>query len=111
MGVRPTDFRLAEGAAPGLPRLTVVPDVVEDLGAETMLLFPTDAPRVSLEAVRAAHDAQDDDDATLLGNDRAVFTARIEGRRGPRPGQPIELAIDNARLYFFDPASGASLRA
>jgi multiple sugar transport system ATP-binding protein len=88
----------------------VTPDVVEDLGAETMLIFRSDAPRVSLEAVRAAHDASDDDDGQLLGDNRAQFTARIEGRRGPHTGQPIELAIDNARLYFFDPASGTALR-
>jgi multiple sugar transport system ATP-binding protein len=108
MGVRPTDFRLANGDS-GRPRMTVTPDVVEDLGAETMLIFPTDAPRVSAEAVRAAHDVESDDEGTFVHVDHAVFTARIEGRRGPRVGDAIELEVDHHRLYFFDPATGASL--
>ena len=51
LGIRPTDFEHAAGADPALPRMRVRADVVEELGAETHLIFAVDAPRVSVEAV------------------------------------------------------------
>ena len=67
---------------PSEPRITVRPDVVEELGGVTNLLFPIDAPRVQTDATRAAIEAASDDDATLLADDhRARFCASIDGRR------------------------------
>ena len=51
LGMRPTDFEHAAGADPSLPRMRVKADVVEELGAETHIIFAVDAPRVSAEAV------------------------------------------------------------
>ena len=109
LGIRPTDFRAASEAPESWPRMTVKPDVIEELGAETHLILTIDAPKVSAEAVRAANDSDEDD--MIFADDKAVFTARVEGRRGPTVHEGIELAVDNARLYFFDPESGASLTA
>ena len=48
---------------------------------------------------------------TLLADeDGATFTARIDPRRSPRPGTPVELAVESERVHFFDPETGASIR-
>ena len=107
LGVRPTDLRHPEEAPAGLPRITVRPDVVEELGSVSNLLFPLDAPRVTTDATRAAIEAEGDDDTTLLADDlRARFCASVDGRREVALGEEIELAVDNQHLHFFDPDDG-----
>src|SRR5207249_3456028 len=69
LGVRPTDFEYADAASPGLPRITVTANVVEELGAESQVIFPIDAPRVLIEAAEA--DA--DEGRLLAGDQRAMF--------------------------------------
>ena len=107
LGIRPTDFQHGAGADPGLPRIRVRPDVVEDLGSEHHLIFAVDAPRVSAEAVRAATESADGDEVTLLADDRASFTARLDARRTIAPGTEVELALDHRRFHFFEPSTGA----
>ncbi len=110
LGIRPTDLRHAADAPEGQPRITVRPDLVEELGGVSNVLFPIDAPRVQTDATRAAIEAASDDDATLLADDRrARFCAAIDGRRGITLGEAVELAVDHRHLHFFDPASGESL--
>jgi len=110
LGIRPTDFEHGATADPELPRIRVRADVVEDLGAENHLVFPIDAPRVSAEAVRAATETASDDEGTLFADDqRALFTAVVDARRAVSVGKEIELAVDYARLHFFDPGSGTAL--
>jgi multiple sugar transport system ATP-binding protein len=109
LGIRPSDFEYDAVADPGLPRLRVRADVVEDLGAELHVIFPVAAPRVSAEAVRAAAEAGDDDAVALLADDRAVFTAVLDARHPLRSGTDVTLAVDHARLHFFDPATGLAL--
>jgi multiple sugar transport system ATP-binding protein len=85
-------------------------DVVEELGAETHVIFPLDAPRVVAEAVKAAADATvDDDGAPFVDDQRAQFTAVVDGHRPVAPGTEIELAVETGRIHFFDPATGAVL--
>ena len=110
LGVRPTDLRPAEEAPAGLPRIRVRPDVIEELGGLSNLLFPLEAPRVRTDATRAAIDASGDDDATLLADDgRARFCASIDGRRKVVLGDEVELAVDHQYLHFFDPVSGVAI--
>jgi multiple sugar transport system ATP-binding protein len=110
LGIRPTDFEHAAIADPSLPRLRVTVDVVEELGAETHVIFPIDAPRVVAEAVRAAADAAADDEGALFADDdRSLFTAAVEGHRPVAPGTELELAVETSRLHYFDPATGAVL--
>jgi multiple sugar transport system ATP-binding protein len=109
LGIRPTDFEHAAGADPTLPRMRVRADVVEELGAETHLIFAVDAPRVSVEAVRAA---TEDEDGTLFADDqRAQFTARVDGRKHIGTGDDVDLAVDTSHFHFFEPDTGASLAA
>ncbi len=109
-GIRPTDFAHSDDAPADLPRMRITPSVVEELGAETYLVFTIDAPRVDTEATRAAADAERTDEMTLLADEEgAVFTARIDPRRSTRPGTAMELAVDSERVHFFDPDTGESL--
>ena len=108
VGVRPTDFRESDDADPSLPRLRVRASLVEDLGAESHVMFSLDAPRVVAEALKGVED-MDEEEGLLADDNRARFTARIDGQHVVTPGMEIELAVDPARLHFFDPASGAVL--
>jgi multiple sugar transport system ATP-binding protein len=110
-GVRPTDFELAgPHVDPSWPRITVVADVVEQLGAESHVQFTLDAPRMVAEAVRAAADTRAEGEDRLLADDeRARFVARITGRQAVEPGARVELAVDHGQLHFFDLESGAAL--
>ena len=86
------------------PRITVRPDVIEELGGVSNLLFPIDAPRVATDATRAAIEAATDDDATLLADDqRARFCASIDGRRHVVLGEDIELADRPPASAFLRP--------
>jgi multiple sugar transport system ATP-binding protein len=111
LGIRPTDIRHALDAPAGEPRIVVRPDLIEELGGVTNVLFPIEAPRVQTDATRAAIEAASDDDATLLADDRrARFCAAIDGRRAVTTGEDLELAVDHRRLHFFDCATGETLR-
>jgi multiple sugar transport system ATP-binding protein len=110
LGIRPTDLRHTSDAPAAQPRITVQPDVVEELGGVSNVLFPIDAPRVQTDATRAAIEAASDDDATLLADDqRARFCAAIDGRRPVVAGEHVELAVDHRHLHFFDPESGDAI--
>jgi multiple sugar transport system ATP-binding protein len=109
VGIRPTDFKDGESADSSLPRLRVRATVVEDLGAESYVIFTVDAPRVVAEAVKAAADTAAPGETLLAYDTRAVFTARLDGERVVAQGAEINLAVDPIRLYLFDPATGAVL--
>jgi multiple sugar transport system ATP-binding protein len=104
-GLRPEAFQDAALADPGLPTLDVEVAVVEELGADTHVIFAVDAPRVDVSEVRAA---SGDEDA-LLPVDGALFTARVDPATAARPGAPLRLAVDPARLHYFEPESGSRL--
>jgi multiple sugar transport system ATP-binding protein len=108
VGVRPTDLLVADGG--DLPRLRAELEVVERLGAESHVIFPVDSPRLSGAAAAAADEATEEGDATLLAEDnRARFTARIEGRKRFTAGETIELAVQPDTLHLFDPETGRAL--
>ena len=109
VGVRPTDFAHADAADAALPRLTVRPEVVEDLGSELHLIFPLDAPRVVAEAVRAAVEDIAEEEGLFADDQRALFTARVGPEHRVQPGSPITLAVDARRMHFFEPATGEVL--
>jgi multiple sugar transport system ATP-binding protein len=80
--------------------------VLEELGSDTHVIFPIDAPRVEAEELRAAADHEED---ALLADERSLFNARVASRTEARVGEPLRLAVEPASLYFFDPDTGASL--
>jgi multiple sugar transport system ATP-binding protein len=107
LGIRPQEFSLAEDD-PRLPAMTVEPAVVEELGSETHAIFPIDAPSVDSEEVRATTD-EGDSSVLLASHRRALFTASLPEGTAVEIGQPLKLALNPARLHFFDPETGARL--
>ena len=103
---------------PGEPRIVVRPDLVEELGGVTNVLFPIDAPRVQTDATLAAIEAASDDDATLLADDnRARFCAsrrpapRRAGRRSRAGHRPSASALlrPGVRRRNQSPVSGGGV--
>jgi multiple sugar transport system ATP-binding protein len=106
LGIRPESFEDAAFADPSLPRIGVTTRVVEELGADTHVIFEVDAPPVDASAVREASG----DEAVFLAG-KTVFTARVDPRTHARVNAPIELAADPRGFYFFDSATGEALEA
>jgi multiple sugar transport system ATP-binding protein len=104
LGIRPEAFEDVAFALPGQPTIAVELTVVEELGSDAHVLFPVDAARISAESLQAQAE-----DATLLADEKSLFTARIDPRSSARPGGSLTLALDPARFHFFDPATGESL--
>ena len=105
LGARPEAFEDAAFADPSLPQIDVDVTVVEELGSDTHVVFPVDAPRVETEELRGA---TADEDA-LLAEDRAVFNGRVDPRTAASAGLRLRLVVDPMRFYFFDPATGENL--
>jgi multiple sugar transport system ATP-binding protein len=108
LGIRPESFEDASLADQALPRVEVEVAVLEELGSDSHVIFPIEAPRVEAEELRAAADHEDE---ALIADDRALWNARIDSKTEARVGSRLRLAVDTSRLYFFDPESGASLTA
>ncbi len=111
LGIRPTNFEYRTSSTDqGMPTMTVTADVLEELGADTNVIFSVAAPPVRTDAVAAAADVDDASDAQLIADDtKTAFTARVDGRHAIHVGESIELAVDTARLHFFDVATGTVL--
>jgi multiple sugar transport system ATP-binding protein len=107
VGIRPEAFEDTALADPSLPSIEVPVEVVEDLGPDTHVIFPIEAPPVDAGGLRAAVEQ----DETLLPDDRAKFTARVDPATSARPGERFRLAVDAAKFHYFDPETGERLEA
>ncbi|MEM8923823.1 MAG: sn-glycerol-3-phosphate ABC transporter ATP-binding protein UgpC [Actinomycetota bacterium] len=100
VGIRPEDLEdaaLAPDGAGDRARLAVTVDVREALGAETLIHFGVDAPSV---------DSGDPDALDELGGATANrWVGRFSPRTRAKVGDDIMVAVDTARLHFFDAAS------
>ncbi len=110
LGIRPEHFEdaaLVTGAekADGVTFPTTV-DVLESLGADKFAYFTFGgevARHAELEEL--ARDAGAADAAG--GGDQVV--ARLDAASGAREGEKIDLWVDTAKMYIFDPDTGANL--
>jgi multiple sugar transport system ATP-binding protein len=105
LGIRPEAFEDTELAPPDLPRVTVHVEVLEELGADTHAFFRVDSPRVSTD-IRVAGE---NEEATLLAEERTLFTARVDPRTRIRAADSATLSVDPRRFHFFDPVDGSAL--
>jgi multiple sugar transport system ATP-binding protein len=105
-GIRPEAFEDAAFADPSLPRIDAKVEVVEELGADTHVLFTVAAPRVEATEVR---EAAGDEDAALAAVEGSLFTARVDPATSAKPGAPLRLAVDPSRFHYFDPETGLRL--
>jgi multiple sugar transport system ATP-binding protein len=106
LGMRPESFEDALFADPSLPQIDVVVNVVEELGSDSHVIFPIDAPRVETEELLETRDGEDE---SLLARDQAVFNARVDPRTRASAGSSLRLAVDPTRFHFFDPETGENI--
>jgi multiple sugar transport system ATP-binding protein len=106
LGVRPDDLHVASDDE--VPVLSARVEVVEELGAECLVVFALDAAPVAAEAVAAARDG-DEEERLLIDDRRALWTARVPGRRDIAPGDTIGLTIDTRHVHVFDPRTGDAI--
>ena len=93
-GIRPEDLydsKLESGAR--FPTIPATVRSIEELGSEHIVHLSVDAVRI---------DSGDPDAVEELGN-AANTVAKFETVSAIRSGEPIELAVDAAKLHFFDP--------
>jgi multiple sugar transport system ATP-binding protein len=104
LGIRPEAFDDAAFGRSHLPRIEVVPDVLEELGSDSHVFFRVSAPRITFETR-----GEGDDETTILAEHDSRFTARVDPATAACAGAPLELAVDPSKFHFFDVRSGESL--
>jgi multiple sugar transport system ATP-binding protein len=109
LGIRPEDLEDASIDGEG-DRLTAVVDIREDMGSEVYVHFGIGGGAVRTEEVAAAvgEDAVEvaEVEAGSKGN---VWVARLDRDTRAAEGEKVELAVDTARLHFFDPETGEGI--
>jgi multiple sugar transport system ATP-binding protein len=105
LGIRPEDFDLAGN---GLPSITADISVVEELGSDTHVIFPIDAPRLSGAELGLGRETDEEDQ--LLTETRTQFNARIDAHVNVQPGARLQLSVDPSRFHFFDVDTGDALQ-
>jgi multiple sugar transport system ATP-binding protein len=103
VGMRPESLTLAVPGADA-PSLAAEVAGLEVLGTETHVFFAVDEPPV----VAAPGDGDDDSPLAPVSG-RARFVARLHADVRPSIGDRLELAVDTAKLHFFDVESGVAL--
>jgi multiple sugar transport system ATP-binding protein len=108
LGIRPSDFVLADTSTPAdWPRLRARVELAEDLGSEHNLMFRLSARPVLPDGANGP--AAADEDAVLARQGGAVVTARLAGAQRVAIGDNVMLAVDNAAFHLFDLSSGGVL--
>jgi multiple sugar transport system ATP-binding protein len=113
LGIRPEGFEdpdLVAGST-SVDHVEVQTTLVETLGAETVVYFEVEAPKVQIQDTM---DLEADKRRGVPAHKpttegHSIFTARLNPRTSVGEGQRVKLAVDVDRLYFFDPATGENL--
>ncbi len=115
LGIRPEHIEDAVLVPSADPESTirVGVDLAEGMGSDVYLHFTVAAPPVVTEDTRELASDLDPkalEDLEAQASERTTrFVARVGPETTARASEPSELAIDTRKLYFFDPASGASI--
>jgi multiple sugar transport system ATP-binding protein len=115
LGIRPQDFEDPEYSQDtGEGRLLKVNiDLIEAVGTETMVHFKIDAPIAITEDMKElAADVGGEEIAQLerrAEEGTNDFTAVLDPRTKLRKNEDVELAVDTARLHFFDKDTSAGI--
>jgi multiple sugar transport system ATP-binding protein len=111
LGVRPEQFEELAVVPPdrrhdGLTFAATV-DVLESLGAEKYAHFTLEGGQARIAELDEL--ASDSGVSDIPGVGDALI-ARLEGSTGAREGEKLDLWVDAAKVYVFDPHTGANLR-
>jgi multiple sugar transport system ATP-binding protein len=113
VGIRSEDMedaRLVRDAAADA-RLKATVGLVEALGAQIVVHFELDAPKVVTEDTKLLDKDAHTDEApahTEIAGTR--FVASFAPRSRVRAGDQIEVVVDTERIHFFDPETGDAIR-
>ncbi|HEV3496811.1 MAG TPA: sn-glycerol-3-phosphate ABC transporter ATP-binding protein UgpC [Actinomycetes bacterium] len=111
VGIRSEDMedaRLVRDAPPET-RLKATVSLVEALGAQIVVHFELDAPKVVTEDTKLLDkDAHTEDVPTHAAGTR--FVAAFAPRSRVRVGDQVEVVVDTERIHFFDPDTGNAIR-
>jgi multiple sugar transport system ATP-binding protein len=106
VGIRSEDMEDARLVrdAPADTRLKATVGLVEALGAQIVVHFELDAPKVVTEDTKLL----EKDAHTEITGTR--FVASFAPRSRVRAGDQIEVVVDTGRIHFFDPETGDAVR-
>ncbi len=93
-----------------LPSLTARIELVEALGGESMAYFRVDARQIKAEAAEEEETLASDGGAETVVGARPNLVASFPPHVQLHLGDAVPVAIDTAKLHFFDEATGAPLR-
>ena len=109
VGIRPEDLEDLEvvGDRPADRVLTTEASLIESLGSEMIVHFPLAAePFAIMDAEFEGEDAVE----AIRKNGEAIFVGRFSPRSSARIGETLKIAVDTARMQFFDPETGEAIR-
>jgi multiple sugar transport system ATP-binding protein len=103
VGIRPENLSLIHDGADDHGALAVDTELVEALGAEQLLHFNIDARRIHAPGV----DEEQEVSEAVAG----IGVARIQPEGKIKHGERVRLHVRTDLMHFFDPATGAAIRA
>jgi multiple sugar transport system ATP-binding protein len=116
LGIRPEEM---EDAAilrdvPDDRRMKATIDLREDMGSEIYVHFSVDAPPVLTEDTKELAVDRGDETLAQLEEEAAarqtIFVGRFSNASRVREADSIEIAVDTAKMLFFDPSTGEAVR-
>jgi multiple sugar transport system ATP-binding protein len=113
VGIRSEDMEDARLVrdAPADTRLKAEVSLVEALGAQIVVHFEVDAPKVvTADTKLLEKDAHIDEAPAHEDLPGTRFVASFAPRSRVRAGDQIEVVVDTERMHFFDPETGAAIR-
>jgi multiple sugar transport system ATP-binding protein len=115
LGIRPEDMEDAS-LQPGSPadrRVSAIAELREALGSLVLIHFSVAAPMVLTEdTIELASDVGTEALETLeegAKEAKSTFVAQLDPATQVKEKDRVELAVDTARLHFFDPATGLGI--
>ncbi len=108
VGIRPEDFRLADGDTAGAAAgtMTGIVDVVEYLGNEQLIYVRLPGSFIPEPVIAAREVANSAEAAGQVATVTAsAATARLGAAARVELGAPVRLSVDTAKLHLFDPAT------
>jgi multiple sugar transport system ATP-binding protein len=114
VGIRSEDMEDARLVrdAPADTRLKAEVSLVEALGAQIVVHFEVDAPKVvTADTKLLEKDAHTDEAPAHEEIAGTKFVAAFAPRSRVKIGDQIEVVVDTERIHFFDPQTGNAIRA
>jgi multiple sugar transport system ATP-binding protein len=112
VGIRSEDMEDARLVrdAPADTRLKATVSLVEALGAQIVVHFDVDAPKVVTADTKLLDKDAHTDEVPTHEIEGTKFVAAFAPRSRVKIGDTIEVVVDTERMHFFDPETGEAIR-